>query len=108
MKKNKYIEFNGYIEIPFTDTFDETDFNEFVKKYDIRGITYNELIQIGEGKLEDRPIQLGKNLFDGDGYPRYAYDFFLTLVQSELVTKWSKVDMDADVFIEESEIFPKD
>lgn len=108
MKKNKYIEYNGYVEIPFTHTFDETDFNEFVKKYNIKGITYNELIQIGEGKLEDRPIQLGKNLFDEDGYPIYAYDFFISLMQSQLIEEWTKVDVDADIVIEESEVFPRD
>lgn len=105
MNKHKYIEFTGSITMPARYYFDETDFNWMVKKYGITGITYDELIQIAEGKLPDRPIQLGDNLFDANGYPRYAYDFVIEAIQAKYYEdphSWETED--SEVFIDEGSV----
>ena len=108
MKENKYIEITGKAVTPIKFYFDETDFNEMVKRYKITGISWNELLLIGEGKIPDRPIQLGDNLFDADGYPRYAYDFMIDAAQARFYedsNAWeNESDEDTQVIIEESEV----
>lgn len=108
MKENKYIEITGKAVTPMKFCFDETDFNEMVKRYKITGVSWSELLLIGEGKIPDRPIQFGDNLFDADGYPRYAYDFMIDAVQAKFYenrNSWEFEDEeDTQIMIEESEV----
>ncbi len=108
MKENKYIEITGKAVTPMKFCFDETDFNEMVKRYKITGVSWSELLLIGEGKIPDRPIQFGDNLFDADGYPRYAYDFMIDAVQAKFYenhNSWEfENEEDTQIMIEESEV----
>ena len=66
--------------------YDETDFNDDCKKFDIHGITWKSLVEIFEGKKEDQPIEVAGAVFGRNkGEPFYASDFFEDLMQDRLM-----------------------
>lgn len=84
LNNHSYLHLEGtqIIERPIQRDFDETDFNEVVAKWRIRGISYVELLEIMNGNKPDKVIEVGnsanlryaRSFFEDDLFPRLLND----------------------------------
>lgn len=89
-KRKSFLNVTGTVMTTLTVPFEKVDFEEIVDTYDISGVTFDELIDIYCGKLEDFPIKLGKNEFE------MATSFFTPILEAHVeraavyAPKWEK------------------
>lgn len=84
LNNHSYLHLEGtqIIERPIKMDFDETDFNEVISKWHIRGISYVEFLEIRNGDKPDKIIEVGNSsnltyarlFFEEDLFPRLLND----------------------------------